>query len=400
MSVLYCRVPNFLISLACRTHPEWKEQPLALLGGDERIWAVSPPAWQSGVRREMLPRQARMRCPDLLLRPLDAEDCQSEQAAFLGALSRWELPVEAHTWGAAYLDLHLLVPATAKRKEVEGLCADMGRQVRAQLGEDLQPSLGWDSGKFTAQVAARQAMVGRMRLVGKGDEERFLHPLPVHMLPLPVLALQQLDWLGIRTLGQFAALPTVATWQRFGQAGKLAQQWSRGQDDRPVSATVKAAPQPLEMDFDPPEAFHAPVLEVILSALRPRLVALAERLEGCRRLRLDLHFMEGSKRVLDCAFVEPVGYGRRLREALSTRLQALSWPGELSRLTVTVLDVGELVCRQLSLFPELDEERSALAELVERLGGRYGELFFRGQVVEGSHPLAERRSSYASLLAA
>ncbi len=69
MSVLCCRVPDFLINLTLRRHPDWSDRPLALLSHDERICAVSNEARTDGVRLQMRPRQAEMRCPDLLLHP-------------------------------------------------------------------------------------------------------------------------------------------------------------------------------------------------------------------------------------------------------------------------------------------------------------------------------------------
>ena len=71
MSVLCCHVPDFLLTLACRTDPGAATRPFALLGPDERVCAASAPARQSGVREEMPVRQAQMRCPDIELEPLE-----------------------------------------------------------------------------------------------------------------------------------------------------------------------------------------------------------------------------------------------------------------------------------------------------------------------------------------
>ena len=389
MSVLCCYVPNFLVQLTRRTLPRLADRPVALLGPDERVWAVSAEAWQEGVRREMRPQQALTRCPDLYLKPVDMEQGQTEQQAFLDTLLTWGLPVEAQTWGAAYVDLHQVA---VDRATVQPLCTDMGRRLRNTLGEQLQPALGWDSGKFTARAAASRTRPGRMRLVGKADEARFLSPLPITLLPLPPLALQQLAWLGICTLGQFAALPSVAVWQRFGQAGKLAQQWAKGRDNRPVMTTVRPAMAPTAVDFAPPTVYHGQALEAALAVLQPQLTVLAEQLTGCRRLHLNLLFDEGSERTVDCIFVEPVSSGRRLRATLEHRLRTLSWPAPLATLSLTITEIGELPAQQLTLFPEMSEAASPVAELVHRLNGRYGPLFFQGAVVEPGHVLPERRS--------
>ncbi len=139
--------------------------------------------------------------------------------------------MEPHGWGAAYVDLGDLVRGHA---DAVALCREMGRAVRRELGEALQPALGWDSGKFTAQAAARRTPPGRLRAVDAVRERGFLQPLPVTLLPLAGEAVQRLGFLGLRTLGQYAALPPAAVWQQFGRAGKLAHRCARGEDDRPV----------------------------------------------------------------------------------------------------------------------------------------------------------------------
>ena len=86
MSIMCCRVPEFLLSLAERDKPELRGKPVALLGTDELVCAVSPGARHSGVTLQMEPRQAQMRCPDVQLQPLDLEASQAEQGAFVGKL--------------------------------------------------------------------------------------------------------------------------------------------------------------------------------------------------------------------------------------------------------------------------------------------------------------------------
>lgn len=395
MSIMCCRVPNFLMGLAERDKPELAGRPVALLGADELVCAVSSEARQSGITLQMESRQARMRCPDVRLYPLDLETSQAEQGAFVGRLAECGLPVEAASWGLAYVDLHAVA---ATSQTVQPFCADLGKQARGVLGENLVPSIGWDTSKFTARVAASTATPGHMRLVDHNNEERFLRPLSIGLLPLSPLALQQLTWLGIRTLGQFAKLPKTAVWQRFGAEGKLAQQWAQGRDTRPVRRTIEEATPPLSIDFDPPTGLHSEVLEALLSNLRPSLSALARRLEGCRRLRLDLHFDDDSTRHVDHTFVEPMAEESRLRATLSHQLEILSWPAELVSLKSSLLDYGELVPHQLMLF-DLDTERSPLRELAEKLSGRYREIFFRFLLSDEGHPLSERRSTMNLLLA-
>ncbi len=394
MSVMCCRVPEFLIGLAKRREPELEGKPVALLGADEHVWAASAQARQSGVCLQMPARQARMRCPDVQLQELDLNSSQAEPNAFVATLAECGLPVEASTWGMAYVDLHAVGQTSAA---VGPYCADLGRQVRGVLGDTLAPAIGWDSSKFTARTAASYSTPSHMRRVDRSREQVFLSDKSIDLLPLSPLALQQLDWLGIRTLGQFARLPSSAVWQRFGAEGKLAQKWAKGKDDRPVRPTAKESAPPLSIDFDPPTGLHAPVLEAILNALHPALESLARKLEGCRRLRIDLQFGDRSARAMDCVFVEPVSEERRIRETIGHQLEILNWPAELAGAKVALLECGELVPRQLTLFAiDMDstrlEDTARFAELADKLNGRYGSIFFQPQVADGRHPVPERRA--------
>lgn len=414
MSVMCCAIPSFLIGLELRGRPELAGRPLALLGPDETVCAASREARESGVLPGLRPRQAQARCPDVLLRPIDALARQAEQDAFLGALAGWGLPVEERGWGAAYMDLR---PVAHEARLVQPLCADMGRALRGAWGEALAPRIGWDSGKFTAYAAASTTRPGQMRLVDGADEARFLNPLPVALLPLPPLALQQLGWLGVATLGLFAKLPAVAVWQRFGSPGKLAHRLAQGKDDRPVRATVGAPLDAVEVDFDAPTERVDLATERALVALRPRFAALAEGAQGCRGVRLALRFLDRGAREVDCAFVQPVNpvawpeSAARLRESLARSLASFAWPAPLVALRATLSGLAELAPEQLSLFGDLDDlgamgargeadagldaERQAL---VRAFAPRYGAAtFLRAERAEEAHPAVERR---ARLLAA
>ncbi len=401
MSVLCCHIPDFLFAVTRRHEPELEraERPIALLGSDQTVWAASLPARAEGVRAGMSSHQARARCPDVCLRPLDTSACEAEHHALLGVLARTGLPTEAQDWGTVYVDLR---PVTAGKNDAQYVCADLGRQVRRELGAALQPALGWDSGKFTACAAAIRCRPGQMRLIGPRDEASFLDPLPVTLLPLPFATAQQLDWLGIRTLGQFGRLPAAAVRQRFGPAGVLAQRWAQGHDDRPVQVAVNETPPPIEVDLDGPTASHDLALERAMQALRAPLKALATRLEGCRRVRLELRFADGSEQRADRALLEAACQPAILRAAIGQELRRAIWPAELAALRVILLDVAELKPDQLTLFAELDTAavaRAPLDTLVTRLSPRYGPAFARAQVHDAGHPVPERRFSFITATA-
>ena len=388
MSVLCSRIPNIALTLAARHQPDLSSQPVALISREDEVCGLSAQARQAGVQLGMNVRQAQMRCLELLVLDADLAECQAAQDAFLAEIAHWELPVEAHGMGMAYVDLHAL---TAEKKEVTGLAADLGRRVRRVLGDDLQPSLGWDHSKFCARAAAYQTSAGRMKLVAKEDEVTFLAPLSIALLPLPPLDLQRLNWLGITTLGQFAALPASAVWQQFGKAGQFAQRWAQGRDNRPVRNMLHAAWTPVEVEFETPTTQLGPVVEALMMRLQSYLDEWATELQGCTRLRLELYFVNRERRVLDLVWLEPVSQAARLRLHLSNQMAALNWPTALDRVLVTQATTAELPALQLALFAEPVIEQATLDEVAAPLKHRYGSIFLRGAVSDASHAVDERR---------
>ena len=327
MSVLCCQTPEFLLKLALRAQPGFAGRPLALLGPEDRLWAASPQAQQCGVQPAMRPQAARLVCPDLLIQQVDLAATQAAQAGLLAALTGWGLPVEPLGWGAAYVDLHGVASQAAA---VQPLAVEMGQRLRRALGDPIQPALGWDSGKFTARAAALQTPPGRVRLVGKEDEARFLRPLPIALLPLPRQHLQQLHWLGILTLGQFAGLPATGVWQRFGAAGKTAHQWAQGRDSRPVCANAAGPPPPNTVSLDPPACQLQPVVDAVLASLAPQLDELAAGLEGIRRLQIVLKFTAGADQADEIAFVDPASQPARIQAGFGTAPLRTSLAGALA----------------------------------------------------------------------
>jgi hypothetical protein len=108
-------------------------------------------------------------------------------------------------------------------------------------------------------------------VVVHGDEvAAFLAPLPASRLPLSSRAHQALSSLGIRTIGQVAALPHASVLDRLGREGERAWLVARGGDDPRL--TPRIPPDPMEESMDFPESVGAlPALEASLRILIGRI---------------------------------------------------------------------------------------------------------------------------------
>jgi hypothetical protein len=143
--------------------------------------------------------------------------------------------------------------------------------VRAGIG-------GSRFGALAAAIVARERLPGTsftwdaVPRGGPPDDAAFLAPLPVALLPAQPETQERLRVLGIRRIGEFAALPRAAVMARFGAEGGFLHDLATGNDGRRI--VPRRPPERLRA-----EAELEPAAESIES-LRFVLHRLAEALCG------------------------------------------------------------------------------------------------------------------------
>jgi len=186
-------------------------------------------------------------------------------------------------------------------------------------------------------------------VVPAGSARAFLAPLPVALLrarpeleDLP----ETLERLGVRTLGELAALPSSAMAERFGHAGLLALDLAQGRD---TALEPRKPPEPVAERLALPEAASGMQLERALELLIARVLARPERRgRALRSLAIAARFVAGgtwrTRVTLRSASADPA----RLRVSLAPRLAELPAPAESIALEVEAFgppahDQGRLV---------------------------------------------------------
>ncbi len=397
-SVLYCTIPHFPAALMRREDPDLGNHPLILIGPDGRVLGTSAEPAACSVVAGMTAKIAEVRCPEAHLLEVDATRCQAESEALLQLLEQIASGVEPHGWGSAYLDLSGL---TQNHSDAIALCREIGQVIRREMGADLQPALGWDSSKFTAQTATApgrwpgdRVQPGHFRVVTTPQEQGFLRPLPVTLLPLPEKVLQRLCFLGLRTLGQYAALSPSAVWQQFGRVGKLAHRCARGKDERPITPRGQMPHLATGIEFETPLVERERLVAELDRLVSPLLAELQGNLQACGKLRLTVQFDDGSTQERTRTFLLPIAEKGRVLRALSKLLDGLRSPHQsqrhnhgsdgiagtataISSLAVALEQIQDTVVEQLTLFPlEGTDHRSAgaqkLREVQRYLASRFG----------------------------
>lgn len=240
------------------------------------VLACTASARSAGVRRGLRRREAQYRCPELVV--LDRN--RSEEAR-------------------AFEPIVAAVEAVAPGVEIirPGLCAVAARgparyfggdaPAAARLAEEASSAgpdrclAGVAEGAFAAALAARKG-----EIVPAGRTPEFLAAHPLDVLDRPELV-DLLRRLGLRSLGDFAALPAADVTGRFGSDGAHAHRLARGLDPHPPAARNPPPDLVVTTHLDPPAESVEHVLfaaSALADSLHARLISAGL---GCTRLRIE-----------------------------------------------------------------------------------------------------------------
>jgi protein ImuB len=384
MPVACALIPRFRL-IAAVSEGGILHRPAALApepGAAQLIGEVSEPAEKFGLRAGMRMGEALSRCPELALIPPDPEQAESSWEESLRRLEGIGAEVESDRAGEAFFEAGGLAGLWGG---FEGVLA----RARKELGDSTR--LGAGRGRFCAYVAARSGTV-----VPDGGEAEFLHPMPVALLcgrlgptqeeadDLP----NELERLGISTLGRLAGLPRDAVADRFGRLGLRALRLARGEDEPLRPRPVREA---IAVELELPEAVSGQQLERALELLISRLLAHGERRgRTLRALRLSARLAAGGGWRRRVALRRASADRARVADALLPHLALLPAPAATLRLEAAAL--GPETGDQLTLSSPEEERRQRISEAVRQTRSAAGaDAVLRVLEVDPESRVPERR---------
>jgi DNA polymerase-4 len=231
--ILYLRVvPGFWIAAEERARPELRSHPLVVGSLPQQrglVREANLTAQRCGVRAGMTLSQAHQYCPDGVFLLPDLPRYEGLWDEICSILSTFTPLVQPLEMGHAVCDL-----SGCERRWNDAWEAACEIALRVmQCG--ITPWLGVASNWLVAELASTAVGPDGVTIVEEGEERAFLTELPLTSLPgiEPRMALT-FQVLGLRTIGQFAALPATAVRQRFGGVGERLHRYARGIDPRTI----------------------------------------------------------------------------------------------------------------------------------------------------------------------
>ncbi len=304
--------------------PDWpvvaagcRPDDLAAVMRAHRVVARTPAAADEGISIGQRRRQAQQRCAHIQLLDHDPARDAREFEPIVRAIA--EVAPRVDLVEPGWLSIAARGPSRyfggdhAMAEHLRRVALDVimqpGRAPDVAVGaEPLAGSwtgvgVGVADGRFAASVAARLAVRrGEPVVVGPGESAAFCASLPIGWLQtLDEVDAELVDLfgrLGLRRLGDLAALDPADVLGRFGPMGMHAHRLAAGVDIRPASTTDPAPERRLTRVLDDPAA----QTDAVVFVAKQLADELADRLAGdgrvCTRLvvRLETEHGECSER--------------------------------------------------------------------------------------------------------
>ena len=281
--------------------------PAAVMSAN-RVVARTAAAATEGVVVGQRRRQAQRRCPHIILIDRDADRDAREFEPVVRAVA--DISPRLDVVEPGWITLRALGPsryfggdavlADELADRLADCLADRSVEVGGSGATAGVPGVGIADGRFASSIAARLAVrQGHPVIVEAGGSPAFCAELPLGWLQTlgesdPEL-IELFARLGLRRLGDLAALSAVDVLGRFGHVGLHAHRLASGADTRPSSTTDPAPERRLDHVLDDPAAQSSAVVFVAKQLADELADSLAADGRVCTRLVVLLESEHGER---------------------------------------------------------------------------------------------------------
>ncbi len=318
-----------------------------------------------------------------------------EPAALLDALGAHSPTVEPDLPYGCWLDLRggKRGPTIEQRAAAVVATAREWGYIASRLGVAPTPGV--------ARLAAQRGSQELTLLSETGTVTAFLGPLTLEAVGLDATTADHLALVGLRTLGDVAALPRGALGDHLGPGGPALEALARGEDDRPLVSTrpplVLTARRELDWALDD----RAQLVALIDDLLGPLLAHLRRQGLGATRATLTFGTGAGQSTIIPVALAAPTTRVIALRDTLLATLppdhDTRDGVAGISTVAVALSAPRPVLGRQTSFF-DVPQGRAGLlqrgvTEARRRSDAPLGHL----RLVDPGHPLPEQRYALEEL---
>jgi DNA polymerase-4 len=369
--ILHVDLDAFFVSVEQALAPELRCKPVVVGGQPDRRGVVASASYEArvfGIRAGMPLAEAYRLCPQAIFLQGSFPAYRDASEKFMAILADFSPSLEPAGLDEAYLDI--------TGCDLFGTPFQLASIIKKRVKEELKlvASIGIASCKVVAKIASDSGKPDGLVEVTVGKEKDFLAPLPVANLPgVGKKTEQSLKAMGIKTIGQLAAVPVEVIKNRLGSYGFMMHHYANGIDNREVETPGQAKSISRETTFAEDNSDKV-FLQSILRYLCERVGAqLRLETKHARTITLKLRYSNfetitrrfSSKEAIDADELIFTGATKLLEQALS---------GQRRPVRLIGVGVSNLVGygKQLNLIDSRPQRLGSLDKAIDRIRDKYG----------------------------
>ena len=375
-AIIHLNVADFAVAVERVVDARLRGRPVIIAPGDSAravVYDMSEEAYAAGVRKGMAAEKAVRLCNDVCIRPPRFDRYEQAMKALLAQALPYSPLIETGD-----SDGHLFVDVTGAHR-LFGPPADVAWRLRRKIRADLRLDPIWSvaPNKLVAKVATRLVKPTGEYIVDSGEEELFLAPLPVRLIPgIEPDDLRRLLEFNLTRAFQVTAIGPDHLETPFGSRARFIHDSTRGIDPSPVLAVGQNRPRVVvDCEFGE-DANAAPVLEGALYGLIETAGRkLREQRRVARRIGIVIDYSDGRRNIRQASIDPATANDLSLFEAARCALNR-AWTRR-----VRVRRLG-LICDRLifppaqvelfSVFREQKKRRDDLIAAIDCIRSRFG----------------------------
>ena len=295
-SIIHLNVADFAVAVERAVDCRLKDRPVIIApegAARAAVYDMSEEAYRGGIRKGMALRRAVRLCRGARILPPHTDRYEQAMRSLLKQTLPYSPLIET---GDA--DGHLFMDVSGSAR-LFGPPVDVAWRLRRQVKKDLGLDPIWSvaPNKLVAKVATRLVKPDGEYIVGTGEEESLLAPLPISLVP----GIERDDLLRLREfnlarVSQFTALSLEQLRIPFGTRALFLYQTARGIDSSPVLPVGQKPPKVIADHEFGNDTNDRSSLESVLYRLVEQVGdRLRRRRRAARRVAVILDYSDGMR---------------------------------------------------------------------------------------------------------
>ncbi len=375
-SIIHLNIADFAVAVERAVDSRLRDRPVIIApegAARAAVYDMSEEAYRSGIRKGMALRRATRLCKDARILPPHPDRYEHTMRALLKQALPYSPLIEN-----GETDGHLFVDVTGTAR-LFGPPMDVAWRLRRQVKTDLGLDPIWSvaPNKLVAKVATRLVKPDGEYVVGAGEEEALLAPLPIGLVPgIEPSDLLRLQEFNLSRVSHLTALNLAQLQIPFGARARFLYETARGIDPSPVLPVGQKPPKIIaDHEFGNDTNDKSTLESALYRLVEQAGDQLRRRRRAARRVAVILDYSDGMRCTRQLA-AKPASANDLTLFEVARRTLRLAW---IRRIRIRHL---RLVCdrlifppAQLQLFADdrkQTEQRDNIVSAIDRIRNRFG----------------------------